>query len=194
LKDLESWGFIKRITTYPAVYQVTKSVTRLMGADLSARREHAIETIQTRLLTVNFYLEAIRWPVELVFDHRRKIAKFRDFGCEVGLLPQRGGKPYLWQDLILQRPSGDLIVARVDHFGRSHNHQFYRLLQRFAPSLRLIQDEMKLLVVVGSEHRHRLFHRLLNRPRLQRLVADVPNGMAGAVKLYGVRRAVPVIR
>jgi DNA-binding Lrp family transcriptional regulator len=27
LKDLESWGFIKRISTYPAVYQVTKSVT-----------------------------------------------------------------------------------------------------------------------------------------------------------------------
>ena len=53
LKDLESWGFIKRIATYPAIYQVTKSVTRLLGADLSARRQHAIETIQTRLLTVN---------------------------------------------------------------------------------------------------------------------------------------------
>src|SRR5437868_1266970 len=52
LKDLESLGFIKRISAYPAVYQVTKSVTRLMGADLSARREHAMETIQTRLLTV----------------------------------------------------------------------------------------------------------------------------------------------
>jgi hypothetical protein len=64
LKDLDSWGFIKRISTYPAVYQVTKSVTRLMGADLSARREHTIDTIRTRLLTVNFYLEAISWPVE----------------------------------------------------------------------------------------------------------------------------------
>jgi hypothetical protein len=64
LKDLESWGFIKRISTYLAVYQVTKSVTRLMGADLSARREHTIDTIRTRLLTVNFYLEAIFWPVE----------------------------------------------------------------------------------------------------------------------------------
>ena len=68
LKDLECWGFIKRVTAYPAIYQVTKSVTRLLGADLAARREHANETIRTRLLTVNFYLEAIRWPVEFVFD------------------------------------------------------------------------------------------------------------------------------
>src|SRR5216110_3300466 len=66
LKDLESWGFIKRISAYPAAYQVTKSVTRLMGADLSARREHAMDTIRTRLLTVNFYLEAAPWPVEFV--------------------------------------------------------------------------------------------------------------------------------
>jgi hypothetical protein len=87
-----------------------------------------------------------------------------------------------------------LVIAKVDHFGRSSYLQLYRLLQRFAPSLRLIQDEMKLLVVVGSEHRHRLFHRLLNRPRLQRLVADVPNGLSGAVKLYRVRRPVPVVR
>lgn len=193
-KDLESWGFLKRISTYPAIYQVTKSVTRLMGADLSARRQHALETIQTRLLTVNFYLEAIRWPVNFVFDHQQKIARFRDFGCEIGLLPQRDGKPYLWQDLMLQRPSGDLVIAKVDHFGRSSYLQLYRLLQRFAPSLRLIQDELRLLVAVGSERRLRLFSRLLKRPRLQRLVADVPNGLPGAVRLYRVRRSVPIIR
>ena len=49
LKDLESWGFVKRISTYPAIYQVTKSVTRMLGADLSVRRQHTLETIQTRL-------------------------------------------------------------------------------------------------------------------------------------------------
>jgi len=54
LNDLESWRFIKRVAAYPTVYQVTKSVTRLLGADLSARRQHTLETIQTRLLTVNF--------------------------------------------------------------------------------------------------------------------------------------------
>src|SRR5512146_836971 len=54
LKNLEVWGFIKRVAAYPAIYQVTKSVTRLMGADLAARRDHANETIRTRLLTLNF--------------------------------------------------------------------------------------------------------------------------------------------
>ena len=57
----------------PDGYQVTKSVTRLLGADVSARRQHTLETIQTRLLTVNFFLEATRWPVEFVFDHKQKI-------------------------------------------------------------------------------------------------------------------------
>src|SRR5256885_1964320 len=75
LKDLQSWGFIKRVGAYPAIYQVTRSVTGLRGADLSARREHANETIRTRLLTVNFFLEALRWPVEFVFDHQQKISK-----------------------------------------------------------------------------------------------------------------------
>ena len=193
LNDLESWGFIKRIATYPAVFQVTKSVTRLVGADLSARRQHTLGTIQTRLLIVNFYLEALRWPAEFVFDHERKISTFRSFACDSDLLPQRGGKAYLWQDLLLQRPSGDLVVAVVDHFGDPYL-QFYRLLQRFAASLRLIQDEMKLLVAVGSDRQLQRFSRLLKRPKLQRLVADVPNGLAGAVKLYRVRRPVPVVR
>jgi hypothetical protein len=107
LKDLESWGFIKRVAAYPAIYQVTKSVTRLMGADLAARRQHANETIRTRLLTVNFYLEAIRWPVEFVFDHQQKISKLWKLGCQPALLPERAGKPYLWQDILLQRPSAN---------------------------------------------------------------------------------------
>ena len=38
LKDLEDWGLIKRVGVYPSIYQVTKSVTRLMGSDLAARR------------------------------------------------------------------------------------------------------------------------------------------------------------
>src|SRR5512146_2994681 len=116
LKDLEAWGFIKRVGAYPAIYQVTKSVTRLMGADLAARREHANETIRTRLLAVNFYLEALRWPVEFVFDHRQKLSRLCNIGCEPVLFPHRRGRPYLWQDILLQRPSGDLILAMVDHF------------------------------------------------------------------------------
>jgi hypothetical protein len=35
---------------------------------------------------------------------------------------------------------------------------------------------------------------LLDHPKLQRIVADSPGGLASVVKLYRVRRSVPVIR
>lgn len=194
LKDLESCGFIKRIGSYPAIYQVTKSVARIMGADFSARRQHTIQTVRTRILTVNFYLEALGWPVDFVFNYERKLSKFAELGCESGLLPQRGGKPYLWQDFVLQRRSGGLAVAMVDHFGRSARRQLYRFLKRFARCLGILQDKLRLLVVVGGDARVRLFTRLLNHPKLQRIIPDSPGGLASTVKLYRVRRAVPVIR
>jgi hypothetical protein len=194
LKELEDWGFIKRVGVYPSIYQVTKSVTRLMGADLSARREHVNETIRTRLLTVNFYLEAIRWPVEFVFDHQQKISKLTKLGCQPALLPKRGGKPYLWQDILLQRPSGELVLTMADAFGRTSSFQLHSFLKRFAPNLGL--DELRLMVAVGSEHRERLFSRLLNHPRLQRLLDEqgVTIPLREMLTIYRVRRAVPVVR
>jgi len=194
LKDLESWGFIKPIGAYPAIYQVTKSVTRLLGADLSARREHTIETIRTRLLTVNFYLEAIRWPVEFVFDHKKKISKICDLIHEPFLLPHRGSKPYLWQDIVLQRPSGEAVLTMVDHFGRHPYRQLYRHLKRFAPALG--PDDLRLMIVVSSERREQLFRRQLNYTRLQRLLEaqGVYLPLRDMVTIYRVRSAVPVIR
>ena len=194
LKDLESWGFIKRVATYPAVYQVTKSVTRLVGHDLAVRRNHSIETIRTRLLTVNFYLEAIRWPVEFMFDHRQKISRLAKLGCEALLLPERCSKPYLWQDIVFQRPSGDLVIAMVDHFGRNSHRQLYRVLKRFAPSLGL--DKLRLMVVVGSDRREQLFSRHLKHTRLQRLLDEqgVSIPLCQMVRIYHVRSAVPVVR
>jgi len=194
LKDLESWRFIKPIATYPAVYQVTKSVTRLLGADLAARRQHTLETIRTRLLTVNFYLEAIRWPVEFVFDHKQKISKICELIHEPFLLPHRGSKPYLWQDTVLQRPSGEVVLTMVDHFGRHPYRQLYRHLKRFAPALG--PDRLRLMIVVSSERREQLFRRQLNRTRLQRLLESqgVYLPLRDMVTIYRVRRAVPVVR
>ncbi|HEX2712456.1 MAG TPA: hypothetical protein VHM88_09570 [Candidatus Acidoferrales bacterium] len=194
LKDLEAWRFINPVSAYPTIYQITKSVTRLLGADLSARREHTLETIRTRLLTVNFYLEAIRWPVKFVLDHRQKISKLFEVVAEPALLPYRGNKPYLWQDLVLQRPSGEVVLAMVDHFGRHASRQLYRHLKRFAPSLG--PDDLRLMIVVSSEHREQLFRRQLNHARLQRLLEqqgiDLPP--KDMVTIYRVRRAVPVVR
>ena len=194
LKDLESWGFIKPIATYPTVYQVTKSVTRLLGADLSARRQHPIETIQTRLLTVNFYLEATRWPVEFVFDHKQKVSNLCQLVGEPFLLPHRGSTPYLWQDIVLQRPSGEVVLTMIDHPGRHSYRQLYRHLKRFAPALG--PDRLRLMIVVSSERREQLFRRQLNRTRLQRLLEDqgVYLPLRAMVTIYRVRRAVPVVR
>jgi hypothetical protein len=194
LKDLEAWRFIKPVSAYPAIYQVTKSVTRLIGADLAARREHTLETIRTRLLTVNFYLEAIRWPVEFVFEHKQKISKLCQVCSEPALLPYRGRTPYLWQDLVLQRPSGEVVLTMVDHFGRHSYRQLYRHLKRFAPILG--PDHLRLMIVVSSERREQLFRRQLNHTRLQRLLEqqglDLP--LRDMVTIYRVRRAVPVVR
>jgi len=194
LKDLESWRFLKPVSAYPTIYQVTKSVTRLMGADLSARRGHTLETIRSRLLTVNFYLEAIRWPVEFLLDHKQKISKLWQVCYEPALLPYRGCKPYLWQDLVLQRPSGEVVLAMVDHFGRHPSRQLYRLLKRFAPVLG--PDGLRLMIVVSSERREQLFRRQLNHTRLQRLLEqqglDLP--LRDIVTIYCVRLAVPVVR
>jgi hypothetical protein len=194
LKDLESWGFIKPVGVYPAIYQVTKAVTRLLGADLSARREHTLETIRTRLLTVNFYLEAIRWPVEFVLDHKQKISKLYQVLAEPALLPYRGSKPYLWQDLVLQRPSGEVVFTIVDHFGRHPYRQLYRHLKRFAPILG--PDDLRLMIVVSSEHREQVFRRKLHDTRLQRLLEQQGLGLPlrDMVTIYHVRRAVPVVR
>ena len=165
-----------------------------MGSDLAARREHANETIRTRLLTVNFYLEAIRWPVEFVFDHQQKIAKLTQLGCEPALFSERRGKPYLWQDILLQRPSGELTLTMVDHSSRTSSYQLHSFLKRFAPTLGL--DELRLMVAVGSEQRERLFSRLLNHTRLQRLLDEqgITMPLREMLTIYRIRQAVPVVR
>jgi hypothetical protein len=194
LKDLEDWGFIKHVGVYPSIYQVTKSVTRLMGYDLSSRRQHVNDMIRTRLLTVNFYLEAIRWPVEFVFDHRQKISKLMKLGCEPALFPQRGRRPYLWEDVLLQRPSGELVLTMVDHSDRMASYQLHSFLKRFAPNLGL--DELRLMVAVGSERRERLFRQQLDHPRQQRLLDEqgITMPLREMLTIYRVQRAVPVVR
>ena len=80
LRRFEQGGFLRKLPAYPVVYQITKSVTRLLEMDLMARRHHPIETVRNRLLAVNFYLEALGWPAAFVLDHEEKVAAFRDCG------------------------------------------------------------------------------------------------------------------
>jgi hypothetical protein len=110
------------------------------------------------------------------------------------LFPERRGRPYLWQDLVFQRPSGEVVLTMIDHSDRHSYRQLYRLLKRFAPNFG--PEELKFMVVVGSEHREKLFRRHFNHTRLQRLLQQqgVYMPLQYMVKLYRVRRAVPVVR
>ena len=135
LRGLERSGFLRKVVAYPVVYQVTKSATRLLGMDVIARRPHPIETVQNRLLAVSFYLEAVHWPAEFVFDHGQKTAAFRNQGCPLGALPQRSGKPYLWGEFVLRRRDASLCVAVVDYHHRSAFLQLWGLAKRFCPCL-----------------------------------------------------------
>lgn len=87
LRGLQRLGFLRRASKYPAVYQVTKATARLLGRDSSIRRRHTLETIQSRLLGVHFYLEVRQWPTRFVFDHQERIAVCEYIECLLGLLP-----------------------------------------------------------------------------------------------------------
>src|SRR5439155_6275387 len=95
LEALKKLGFLKQIASYPVIYQVTGSATRLVGADLMARRRHTPPTIRCRLLGVNFYLEAKAWPGEFRLPHSEKMALLNGAGCPTEALPHIGGQPYL---------------------------------------------------------------------------------------------------
>ncbi len=67
------------------------------------------------------------------------------------------------------------------------------MLQRFAVSLAGAAEDFRVVVLVPTDSRHRLFSRLLHQPKIQTLVPETLNGTQAAVKVYRVRRAVPVI-
>jgi len=48
LEALKKLGFLKQIASYPVVYQVTGSATRLVGVDLMARGQHTPLTVRSR--------------------------------------------------------------------------------------------------------------------------------------------------
>jgi hypothetical protein len=166
LKALERLGFLRRITKYPVVFQVTKSTTRLLGQDSSSRRRHTLSVIQARLLGVHFYLEARAWPAEFVLDHAKKIKVFTDLaGCPLSILPQRSGKPYLREHFLLWLPGGWLAFAMIDQPQSGALAQLKVYIRQFLPLLRRLRGEPYLLVVTADKARCHLYEQLLRRHR-----------------------------
>ena len=186
LRRLERLGFLRRVAAYPVVYQVTKSATRHLGRDSGVRRSHPLPTVHVRLLAVDFYLAASKWPAEFTLDHEQKIAVFTDNGCPMSALPQRGGRPYLREEFLIWPPDGRLGIALIDQPHIGALSQMLGLVRRFLPVMRYMgEGTMELLMVSGSERRHYLYRRLLRDPRLR---AEWPSDFQFALRPYWVLR------
>ena len=166
LRTLERLGFLRRITKYPVVYQVTKSTTRLLQRDSSSRRRHTLATVQARLLAVHFYREARKWPAEFVLDHEEKVEVFTELaGCPSSVLPQRGGKPYLREHFLLWQQDWRLAIAMVDHPQPGVLRRLKVFIREFLPLLRHLRREPDLLIVTADKTRSYVYERLLKRHR-----------------------------
>jgi len=192
LRNLERLGFLRRITKYPVVYQVTKSTTRLLGKDSSSRRRHELATIQARLLAVHFFLEARTWPAEFVLDHDQKVATFRDLaGCPLSMLPQRGGQPYLREHFLLWDRDWRLCLTMIDSPLPGTLTRLRRFLREFLPLLRYMEKEPDLLVVCADKGRCHVYERLLKRHRaIQKLALGE---LSHRIKMYAVKAPVPSV-
>jgi hypothetical protein len=190
LNGLERAGFLRRVAAYPLVYQITKSVLRLVGTDSRARRPHRIHDTRWRLAAVSFYLDAKEWPADFFFQHDEKIAALAKIGCPRHLLPRRGGQPYLWEELVLDAQDDSVSIAVVD---RPHWTAFLQLLHfvtRFAPCRASAGERLTLIVAVGSEARQRSYERAARHRR----VIEQCKGAPEPVSLYKVSTPTPNIR
>src|SRR5579872_3681105 len=144
LRMLERLGFLRRVTKYPVVYQVTKSATRLHGPDSSTRRRHLPATVQARLLGVHFYLEARTWPATFFFDHEEKITTLQNGQCPLNLLPQRNGKPYVREHFVFLLPDQRLGIAMVDLLQPGMMSRLRVFIRQYLPILRHLRDDLDL--------------------------------------------------
>jgi len=191
LRILQRLGFLRRVTKYPIVYQVTKSATRLHGPDSSSRRRHTLATVEARLLGVHFYLEANSWPAYFVFDHEEKIMTFENAGCPLSVLPQRNGKPYVREHFVLWSPTGRLAVAMVELPQPGICRRLRLFIRQYLPLLRHLRHDLDLLVITADKRRAFTYQRLLRTNRtIQKLVLG---SLAERIKPYSVRPPVPTI-
>ena len=191
LRMLERLGFLRRVTKYPVVYQVTKSATRLHGPDSSTRRRHIPPTVQARLLGVHFYLEARTWPATFFFDHEEKIMTLRNAECPLTLLPQRNGKPYLREHLVFLLPDKRLGIAMVDVLQPGMMSRLRVFIRQYLPLLRHLRDDVDLLIVTADKRRAFTYQRLL---RTNRTIHKLGLGaLTTRVKPYSVKPPVPTI-
>lgn len=186
LEALKQTGFLKQITQYPVICQVTGSATRLVGSDLMARRQRTPLTIRSKLLGVNFYLEAKAWPADFILDHAKKIALLKGVGCPTEALPHIGGQPYLWQEFVLRRADGTICVAAVDRAHDTAKYQTRTLVQRYAGVLEHLSSQFRLIVAVAGNRRAELYWKWAGQPIAHPFTHET-------LQLYRVKALIPQI-
>jgi len=190
LNGLERAGFLRRVAPYPAVYQVTKSVVRLVGTDTSARRRHPVETVRWRLAAVSFYLDAKSWPADFIFEHEKKISALEKIGCTGELLPHRGGHPYLHEDFVVRPSDSGLCIVIVDRPHWNAQLQLLGFVKRFAPCRAVAGERVSLAVAVAYESRRRLYEKAARH----RNVVEHSKGAPEPTTVYEVSTPTPYIR
>jgi hypothetical protein len=186
LRGLERAGFVRRVADYPVVYQITGATTRLLDRDRRARRVHDAARVLSRLLAVSFYLEARLWPADFAFDHQHKIDTFVYEGCPIDALPHRGGKPYLWEELVLWHDYNRIGVAIMDDQQRSPLSQLKGFARGFSRLVMCLGERLRMLAVTGTESRHQIYCRLVHHPAVMKLS---PPGFAIAIEPCQMRSA-----
>src|SRR5438105_1660151 len=190
MNGLERAGFLRRVVQYPVVYQVTKSVVRLVGTDMSARRRHAIETVRWRLAAVSFYLDARSWPADFIFEHEKKISALAKIGCSRKLLPHRGGQPYLYEDFVARLGDTGLCIAIVDRPHWNAHLQLLAFVKRFAACRAAAGEGLSLAVAISSEARQRLYEKAARH----HTVVEYSKGASEPATVYEVSTPIPHIR
>jgi hypothetical protein len=186
LRGLERAGFVRRVADYPVVYQITGATTRLLDRDRRARRVHDAARVLSRLLAVSFYLEARLWPADFAFDHQHKIDTFVYEGCPIDALPQRGGKPYLWEEFVLWHDYNRIGVAIMDDQQRSPLSQLKGFARGFSRLVACLGERLRMLAVTGTEIRHQIYCRLIHHAAVMKFS---PPGFAITIEPYQMRSA-----
>src|SRR5439155_18147197 len=99
-------------------------------------------------------------------EHEDTVAAFRRIGCPPNVLPSRVGRPYLWEDFVLDPGDGSLCVSVVDRAHCNALLQALTLVRRFADCRLRLRERLSLVVAVGSEGRHPLYSKIAKHPKM----------------------------
>src|SRR5262249_21755757 len=99
--------------------------------------------------------------------HQMKIALLTQQGCPLGMIPERRGRPYLWDEYLLKVGDGTITIAQVDDQGRGTFSQAKNLAIRFSEVTKHLPRYSSLYIITSSEARDRSYRRVLKHPDMQ---------------------------